>query len=251
MSIVSWQMFEDTGGGSPCPTITIGDNQESGIVFISGKKALLALISGGEPFGGYTIGTITGTIPPGFDLGVAEVSEGEYFVYLDGTATTFGSYTFSVTVLDANNCESATKTFTIEVWTVFINGIPQVVTISDPFLITVSGLPSIYGTGVALYSITLNYTSVGASFPNITDPNRDFTANLYNSPAIGDVTGAIIYDITEAYPPFATGSTPYGGSFISGADSFTEFDGSAVNGDWEIRGVDGTINSVLLVFKPV
>jgi len=232
-----------------CPTITIGDNQESGIIFIDGDGPLTALISGGEA--GYTIGTITGTVPPGFDVAVTEIGEGESVVYLDGKATTFGSYTFSVTVLDANNCESTPKTFTIEVWAVFINSIPQVVTISDPFLIAVSGLPSIYGSGVALDSITLNYTSAVASFPNIEDPNGDFTADLYNSPAIGNVTDAVIYDITEAYPPFATGLTPYTGSFISGSDSFTEFNGSAANGDWKIRGVDGTINSVLLIFKPL
>jgi len=249
-SRVGFQMFEGTGGSSPCPAITIGDNQESGIIFIGGSRPpLVALISGGEP--GYTIGTVTGTIPSGFDLAVIEI-EGEYYVILDGTATTFGSYTFSVTVLDANNCESSVKTFTIEVWAEFINDTPQVVTILDPFLIAVSGLPLIYGSGVALDSITLDYTSAVASFPNIEDPNGDFTAHLYNSPAIGDVTGAIIYDITEAYPQFATGSTPYTGSFISGSDSFTEFDGSAANGDnWEIRGVDGTINSVLLIFKPL
>lgn len=248
MSIVSWQMFEDTGGGSPCPTITIGDNEESGIVFIDENFALLALISGGEA--GYTIGTVTGKVPSGFDLVVVE-SEGDYYVYLDGSATTLGSYTFSVTVLDANNCESAAKTFTIEVWAAFNNKTPQVVTILDPFLINVSGLPSIYGSGVALDSITLYYTSVGASFPNIEDKNGDFTANLYNSPAIGDVSYAIIYDITEPYPPFATGSTPYTDVFISGADSFTEFNGSEINGDWKFRGVDGTINIVSLIFKPL
>lgn len=248
MSIISWQMFEDTGGGSPCPTITIGDNQDSGIVFINEGGGLLALISGGEPV--YTIGTITGTVPSGFNLDVTEI-DGEYYVYFDLKADTFGSYTFSVTVLDANNCESAPKTFTIEVWASFANKTEQVVTISDPFLITVSGLPSIYGSGVALDSITLTYTSVGASFPNIEDKNGDFTANLYNSPAIGDVTDASIYDITEAYPQFATGSTPYTDAFISGADSFTEFNGSEINGDWKFRGVDGTINVVSLVFKPV
>jgi hypothetical protein len=97
----------------------------------------------------------------------------------------------------------------------------------------------------------LRYTSAIASFPNIEDPNGDFTANLYNSPAIGDVTDAVIYDITEAYPQFATGSTPYTGSFISGSDSFTEFDGSVANGDWKIHGVNGTINSVSLIFKPL
>lgn len=248
MSIVSWQMFEDTGGGSPCPTITIGDNEESGIVFINEGGGLLALINGGEPV--YTIGTITGTVPSGFNLDITEI-DGEYYVYFDLKADTFGSYTFSVTVLDTNNCESAAKTFTIEVWAAFNNKTPQVVTILDPFLINVSGLPSIYGSGVALDSITLTYTSVGASFPNIEDKNGDFTANLYNSPAIGDVTDAIIYDITEPYPPFATGSTPYTDAFISGADSFTEFNGSEINGDWKFRGVDGTINVVSLVFKPV
>lgn len=248
MSIVSWQMFEDTGGGSPCPTITIGDNQESGIIFIDENGPLTALISGGEP--GYTIGTITGTVPPGFDLAVTEI-DGEYYVILDGSATTFGSYTFSLTVLDANNCESAPKTFTIEVWAQFANKTPQVVTILDPFLITVSGLPSIYGSGVALDSITLTYTSVGASFPNIEDKNGDFTADLYNSPAIGNVSYAIIYDITEPYPPFATGSTPYNSPFISGSDSFTNFNGSEINGDWKFRGVGGTINSVTLIFKPL
>ena len=231
-----------------CPTITIGDNQESGIVFIGDGAEFTALISGGEP--GYTIGTVTGEVPPGCIADVTEI-DGDYYVYLDGKATTFGSYTFSVTVLDANNCESSPKTFTIEVWAACNSKIPQVVTISDPFLIAVSGLPSIYGSGVALDSITLSYTSVGASFPNIEDPNGDFTADLYNSPAIGDVTDAVIYDITEFYPPFATGSTPYTGSFISGSDSFTEFDGSVANGDWEFRGVNGTINSVSLVFKPV
>ena len=231
-----------------CPTITIGDNQESGIVFIGDGAEFTALISGGEP--GYTIGTVTGEVPPGCIADVTEI-DGDYYVYLDGKATTFGSYTFSVTVLDANNCESSPKTFTIEVWAACNNKIPQVVTISDPFLIAVSGLPSIYGSGVALDSITLSYTSVGASFPNIEDPNDDFTAHLYNSPATGDVTDAVIYDLTEAYPPFATGSTPYTASFISGADGFSEFDGSVANGDWKFRGVDGTINSVSLVFKPV
>ena len=232
-----------------CPTITIGDNQESGIIFIDGDGPLTALISGGES-GGYAIGTITGTVPPGFDLAVFELDK-EYYVILDGSATTFGSYTFSVTVLDANNCESSPRTFTIEVWAEFANKTPQVVTILDPFVITVSGLPLIYGSGVALDSITLNYTSAVASFTNIEDPNGDFTADLYNSPAIGDVTDAVIYDITEAYPQFATGSTPYTGSFISGSDSFTEFDGSVANGNWKIRGVDGTINAVGLVFKPI
>jgi hypothetical protein len=237
------------GIGNPgCPTITIGDNQESGIVFIDESSPLYSLISGGDP--GYTIGTITGTVPPGFDVAVTEIGEGESVVYLDGKATTFGSYTFSVTVLDANNCESAAKTFTIEVWASFANKTPQIVTISDPFLITVSGLPSIYGSGVALDSITLTYTSVGASFPNIEDKNGDFTADLYNSPATGNVTDAIIYDITEPYPPFATGSTPYNSPFISGSDSFTNFNGSEINGDWKFRGVDGTINSVALIFKP-
>ena len=249
MSIVSWQMFEDTGGGSPCPTITIGDNQESGIAFIGSSNPLTALISGGEP--GYTIGTVTGTIPPGFDLMVAnKLGEEDHYLILDGSATTFGSYTFSVTVLDANNCQSSVNTFTIEVWAYFINDTPQIVTILDPFLITVYELPY-YGSGVALDSITLNYTSAVASFPNIEDPNGDFTADLYNSPAIGDVTDAVIYDITEAYPQFATGSTPYTGSFISGSDSFTEFDGSDANGDWKIRGVNGTINAVGLIFKPI
>jgi len=231
-----------------CPTITIGDNQESGITFIGDIGPLVALISGGEP--GYTIGTVTGTVPPGFDLALFEKS-GEYSVILDGSATTFGSYTFSVTVLDANNCQSSVNTFTIEVWAYFINDTPQVVTILDPFSITVSGLPLIYGSGVALDYITLNYISAVASFPNIEDPNGDFTADLYNSAAIGDVTDAVIYDITEAYPQFATGSTPYTGLFISGSDSFTEFDGSVANGDWKIRGVDGTINAVGLVFKPI
>ena len=244
-------MFEGTGGGSPCPTITIGDNQESGIIFIGENGPLNALISGGEL--GYTIGTVTGTIPSGFDLAVFE-KDGEYYVILDGNATTFGSYTFSVTVLDANNCESSPRTFTIEVWAEFINDTPQVVTILDSFFVTVTPagiIPSIYGSGVALDSITLDYTSAVASFPNIEDKNANFTAHLYNSPAIGDVTDAVIYDITEAYPPFATGSTPYTGSFISGSDSFTEFDGSDTNGRWKIRGVDGTINSVSLVFKPI
>ena len=237
------------GIGNPgCPTITIGDNQESGIVFIGDVGPLFALISGGEP--GYTIGTVTGEVPPGFDVVVFEL-DGDYYVLLDNSATTFGSYTFSVTVLDANNCESAPKTFTIEVWAQFINSTPQVVTISDPFLIAVSGLPSIYGSGVALYFIILNYTSAVGSFPNIEDPNGDFTADLYNSPATGDVTDAIIYDITEAYPQFATGSTPYNAEFISGSDGFSEFDGSVANGDWKFRGVNGTINSVTLVFKPV
>lgn len=233
---------------SSCPTITIDDNQGRGIVFIGGNSPLTALISGGEP--GYSIGTVTGTVPSGFDLAVIEI-EGDYYVFLNNSATTFGSYTFSVTVLDANNCESDPKTFTIEVWAQFINSTPQVVTISDRFVINVYGIPSYYGSGVALDSITLKYASVGASFPNIEDPNDDFTAHLYNSPATGDVTDAVIYDLTEAYPQFATGSTPYTGSFISGSDSFTEFDGSVANGDWEFRGVDGTINSVTLIFKPV
>ncbi len=239
------------GGGrevaNGCPTITIGDNQESGIVFINDGGGLLALISGGEPV--YTIGTITGTVPSGFNLDITEI-DGEYYVYFDLKADTFGSYTFSVTVLDANNCESAAKTFTIEVWASFANKTEQVVTISDPFLINVSGLPSIYGSGVALDSITLTYISVGASYPNIKDPNG-IPATLYNSSATGDVTDAVIYDITEAYPQFATGSTPYTGLFISGADSFTEFDGSDPNGNWQFRGVGGTIKSVSLVFKPV
>ena len=236
------------GIGNPgCPTITIGDNQESGIVFIGESGPLTALISGSEP--GYTIGTVTGEVPSEFDLAVIKI-DGEHYVVLNGTATTFGSYTFSVTVLDANNCESSPKTFTIEVWAEFINSTPEVVTISDPFLIAVSGLPSIYGSGVALDSITLSYTSAVGSFPNIEDPNGDFTADLYNSPATGDVTDAVIYDITEAYPQFATGSTPYTGSFISGSDGFSEFDGSVANGDWKFRGVNGTINSVSLVFKP-
>ena len=233
-----------------CPTITIGDNEVSGIVFIQqGKDPLVALISGGKP--GYTIGTITGIVPPGFDVAVSELGEGDYYVILDGTATTFGSYTFSLTVLDANNCESDPKTFTIEVWAAFINSTPQVVTVLDNFLIVVSELPLTYGSGVALDYIILKYASVGASFPNIEDPNGDFTADLYNSPATGDVTDAVIYDLTEAYPQFATGSTPYTGDFISGSDSFTEFDGSAATGDWKFRGVNGTINSVTLVFKPV
>lgn len=240
--------FKSIVSGPICPTITIGDNQDSGIVFINEGGGLLALISGGDP--GYTIGTITGTVPSGFNLDITEI-DGEYYVYFDLKADTFGSYTFSVKVLDANNCESAAKTFTIEVWAQFINSTPQVVTILDPFLINVSGLPSIYGSGVALDSITLTYTSVGASFPNIEDKNGDFTADLYNSPAIGNVSYAIIYDITEPYPPFATGSTPYNSPFISGSDSFTNFNGSEINGDWKFRGVDGTINSVLLVFKPV
>jgi len=97
----------------------------------------------------------------------------------------------------------------------------------------------------------LDYTSAAASFPNIEDKNGDFTAHLYNSPATGNVKDAVIYDITEAYPQFATGSTPYAGRFISGSDSFTEFNGSPADGNWKIRGVDGTINSVLLVFKPL
>lgn len=50
-------------GNLGCPTITIGDNQESGIVFIDEGGGLLALINGGEPV--YTIGTITGTVPSG------------------------------------------------------------------------------------------------------------------------------------------------------------------------------------------
>lgn len=247
MSIVSWQMFEDTGGGSPCPTITIGDNQESGIIFIDESGPLTALISGGEP--SYTIGTITGEVPSGLDLAVIKI-DGEHYVILDGSATTFGSYTFSVTILDVNNCESSPKTFTIEVWAEFNNKIPQVVTISDPFLIAVSGLSSYYGSGVALDSITLNYTSAVGSFPNIEDPNGDFTADLYGTAPTGDVT-AVIYDITEAYPPFATGSTPYADSFISGSDGFSEFDGSVANGNWKFRGVNGTITSVALVFKPI
>lgn len=237
------------GIGNPgCPTITIGDNTESGIVFIGGKNPLVALISGGEA--GYTIGTVTGEVPPGFNLDVTEI-DGDYYVILDLSATTFGSYTFSVTVLDANNCESAAKTFTIEVWANFINDTPQVVTISDPFLIAVSGLPSIYGSGVALDSITLNYTSVGTSIPGIKEPTGVLEVVLYGTAPTGDVTDAVIYDITEAYPQFPTGSTPYTGSFISGSDSFTEFDGSVANGDWKFRGVNGTINSVTLVFKPV
>ena len=122
-----------------CPAITIGDNLESGIIFIDESGPLTALINGGEP--GYTIGTITGTIPPGFDVAVSELGEGDYYVILDGTATTFGSYTFSLTVLDANNCESDPKTFTIEVWAAFINSTPQVVTVLDNFLIVVSELP--------------------------------------------------------------------------------------------------------------
>jgi hypothetical protein len=57
-----------------CPTITIGDNQDSGIVFINEGGGLLALISGGDP--GYTIGTITGTVPSGFNLDVTEIDGG-------------------------------------------------------------------------------------------------------------------------------------------------------------------------------
>jgi len=233
-------------GNLGCPTITIGDNQESGIVFIDEGGGLLALINGGEPV--YTIGTITGTVPSGFNLDITEI-DGEYYVYFDLKADTFGSYTFSVTVLDTNNCESAAKTFTIEVWAQFANKTTQVVTIGDAFLIAVSGLP-LYGSGVALDSITLNYASAVGSFPNIEDPNGDFTADLYGTAPTGNVTDAVIYDITEAYPPFATGSTPYTGSFISGSDGFSEFDGSVANGDWKFRGVNGTINSVSLVFKP-
>ena len=248
MSIVSWQMFEDTGGGSPCPAITIGDNQESGIIFIDESGPLTALISGGEP--SYTIGTITGEVPSGLDLAVIKI-DGEFYVFLAGSATTFGSYTFSVTVLDANNCESDPKTFTIEVWAKFINSTPLVVIPKDTFLIAVSGLPSIYGSGVALDSITLNYTSVGTSIPGIKEPTGVLEVVLYGTAPTGDVTDAVIYDITEAYPPFATGATPYTGAFISGSDSFTEFDGSVANGDWKFRGVTGTINSVTLVFKPI
>lgn len=248
MSIVSWQMFEDTGGGSPCPTITIGDNLESGIVFIDDGAALFALISGGEP--GYTIGTITGEVPPGFDLVVIEI-DGDYYVFFNNSALTFGSYTFSVTVLDANNCESSPKTFTIEVWANFNNKTPQVVIPKDTFLIAVSGLPLTYGSGVALDYISFNYTSVGTSIPGIKEPTGVLEVVLYGTAPTGDVTDAVIYDITEAYPPFATGSTPYTGSFISGSDSFSEFDGSVANGDWKFRGVNGTINSVTLVFKPI
>ena len=248
MSIVGWQMFENTGGESPCPTITIGDNQESGIVFLNEGGGLTALITGGELR--YTIGTVTGEVPSGFDVAVTEI-DGDYYVIFNGSATTFGSYTFSVTVLDANNCESAAKTFTIEVWAAFANTTPQVVIPKDTFLIAVSGLPSIYGTGVALHYITLNYESVGTSIPGIKEPTGVLEVVLYGTLPTGDVTDAVIYDITEAYPQFATGSTPYTGSFISGSDSFTEFDGSVANGDWKFRGVNGTINSVTLVFKPI
>lgn len=248
MSIVGWQMFENTGGESPCPTITMGTFGFNGAIPIVGTAINGgALISGGSP--AYTVGTVTG-LPAGLSASTLENAGNWYFI-LSGTPTTFAIYNVTATVIDANGCESEVKSFTVTVRKSFVNNTPQVVTPVDNFLIPVSGIPAVYGTGVVLERIILSYTSATNGFPTLVDPDIIIDVYLYNTPSNGNVTNAVIYDTTEAYPQFATGSTPYTSNFISGSNSFSELDSTNTIGDWLLYGIDGTINSITLIFKPI
>jgi hypothetical protein len=225
------------------PPITIGNLTFGATPTVGTAISGSALITGGTS--PYTITTETGSV-----AGLTWSIVGSQ-VTVSGTPTTFGIENVSIQVTDINGFTSNLKVFTIEVWAEFINNTPQVVTSGDTFPIAVSGLPTVYGTGVILNRITLKYTSGVGGLPVLNNPDVDVDIHLYNTPSSGNVTDAVIYDLTEAYPQFATGSTPYTGNFITGSDSFSELAPFNTIGDWLLSGITGTVNSVTLLFKPI
>lgn len=245
MSIVSWQMFESEGAA--CPSITLGSIM--GVQkYVGDQFGNGAIVTGGTA--PYTFSVTSGALPDGAVLNQLEVSPGVFAWYLTGTATTFGSFTFSIGGTDANGCAITPRSYTIEVWQEFTVNAGAVV-LSDETLIPVSGLPAVYGTGVALSHITLNVTSGGINqAPTLDSPLYSGEASIAGGLLDGDIVDAVIYNSGTGFSLMSSGTTPFTGNWSSSQNYNTEFSGNDTNGDWIIYGLEGNL-IVKLTFKPI
>lgn len=235
--------------GSACPSITLGDLVDSG-PFLAGEDAsdVAALITGGT--GPYTPTLISGSLPAGTTLSSVLVGS-DYYWILNGTLS-FGLSNLMIGGTDANGCPITSKAYSVKVDGQF-TGLGSGVTPTDDTLITVSGLPATYGTGVRLKTAEIFYlltASPDGPGPILDNPTVEGEAILYGSNPVGDIVNAVIYDISAPYPAFGTGSSPYTGNWKSGASSFSEFNGFPVNGDWKMNGFNGD-TFIVLTFEPI
>lgn len=238
---------------SLCPTITIGDNLDSGITVTgSGDETLAALITGGA--GPYTIGTVTGTIPTGQTLEAGEVT-GDYYVILTGIPTTFGSYSFTVTVLDANGCESSAKSFTIEVYYSYTNSTPVVINGMGTMNVdlTSSGIAGLFGVDADVVSLEVN---VSSTVGNLDNSAADFygAVQLF---LLGDISGTALTNTVfsiNGVGNISAGTPPYSSSYLqdfSGLDNETVSQNYQfiINDDLSI--LQGSIDSITIIIKPI
>lgn len=248
-----------TTGGSPCPTITLGI-----LNFASGSQPTVgiaitggALITGGQS--AYTLDSVTGTPPPGLTPVVAEFG-GDWFFVVVGTPTTFGIYTFTANILDANGCPG-TKEFTVEIWAVASLSAPQnILAGQNTFNVPLpSGLPTTYGTGIELHSVNLSLTQI--SNLNLQDSWIQTTTDIFSGLSLfdSDLSGSNITNAVfrqDAASLIATGSAPYTGNWQPGsATGFDDFIGQDLT-----DGVDLVLNTILpegqitllqFIFKPI
>jgi hypothetical protein len=137
----------------------------------------------------YRVSLASGTLPPGLMLSPAGL--------LSGTPTAVGSFTFSVSVLDANNCQ-AIGTYTVAI----TNAIPVIAALTPPAVIIGTGALTLTVDGSGFLSgasVFFNGSARSTTFVSATRLMAAITA--------ADVAAAGSYPITVV-DPGPTPSTP-------------------------------------------
>jgi len=265
MSLVGFQRFQDfDGGGSVCPTITLGDLNWSESTNAPNEYFL----TGGDPEYVNCYDIVGGLAP--YNISSDDLPAGITIDYVTdtkirfiGDGVTFGTKTFNLYGTDANGCAITPKEYTIEVRQQDVYTGPSDI---DPglntYIIPVSGLnnPTITSQLVSVLT-TLTHPATEELYGYIVNPDNAGTSDLFILNTIGaDFDQMVIYNSAiQANPDLDTGSAPYTGNWSDAPGGL--FNGNACaaginpNGDWEYNilnsgATTGTLTTVTLLFKP-
>jgi hypothetical protein len=75
---------------------------------VEDKGEQIAVVSGGTP--PYNISVTAGTVPPGMQVSTQQNPDGSVAVFLEGTPTQPGAFSFTVTVADSAGASASVKT---------------------------------------------------------------------------------------------------------------------------------------------
>jgi hypothetical protein len=249
------ELYYPEGGG--CPTISLGDFVGEQPYIDGSVDANGAYITGGE--GPYTMTLLEGVLPGGVTgLMSVETEPGVWVWLFEGTFyDEFGIFTFMVGGTDANGCVITPREYTVEVWLVSEQANIPVDPSGEGFAsFSISGLPSVYGTGVILDRIEFSTTGSEVDlYHQLQGPEDGYLINstaelsgLECSPTIRDDAATLI----------TAGSPPYSGTFrgTNGVGFATAFGGQDPNTTWSLYVANASVTPALIVyariyFKPI
>lgn len=262
MSIVSWQMFESEGAA--CPSITLLDLVWTGNAYATvgtsntiniGANFTESATGGLAP---YTLSVVSGSLPTGM---VLQYNVAKLVWRINGTPTTFGSYTFTIGGTDANECAITPRSYTILVGEQFTENTPVPIPAFDTAVmsITVSGMPSVLGTGVQIFACAVN-----ATIADLTDSAGNLlatdsaTSNAFFNALTGANLSNTIFN-TSSVTNITTASAPYTGNWSDkqiDVGMIAAFVGLNTNGTYQFNfnnqtAETGTIDSVTITFLPI